>query len=191
MSGSFFPKSKTDKWATPPELYLALDKRFFFDFDPCPIEWQPGDADGLEIPWGERTFVNPPYSKVALWIKKAHDEWKLGKTVVMLINAITDTEAFHKYILGNAQIEFVKGRVSFVNPLEPEKKRQPNVRPSMIVIFTPTMSPSVNSSEARGFVQTAAAKQTAGGQAQTKGAKQTAGASRKRAKIEPQAVPDQ
>jgi len=131
---AYHPKSKTDKWITPPELYKQLDDEFHFDFDPCPITWQKGDADGLKIEWGKKTFVNPPYSKVAKWIEKAHQEWKKGKTVVMLINAITDTIAFHKFIYQQAEIRFIKGRIKFINPEEPNKKT-PSPKPSMIVIF--------------------------------------------------------
>ena len=133
MSG-YMPKSKTDKWQTPPDLYNKLNEEFNFTFDPCPITWELGDPDGLEIEWGTSTFVNPPYSKVALWIKKSYDEWKKGKTVVMLINAITDTKAFHEYIYGQAEIRFIKGRVSFIDIENPTKK-QPSPKPSMIVIF--------------------------------------------------------
>ena len=133
MAG-YMPKSKTDKWQTPPELYNKLNSEFNFNFDPCPIAWEQGDPDGLAIEWGSSTFVNPPYSNVALWIKKSHEEWKKGKNVVMLINAITDTKAFHDYIYGQADIRFLKGRVSFINPEEPDKK-QPSPKPSMLVIF--------------------------------------------------------
>ena len=52
----------------------------------------------------------------------------------MLINAITDTIAFHKYIYGKAELRFIKGRISFIDSNNPTKK-QPSVRPSMIVIF--------------------------------------------------------
>jgi site-specific DNA-methyltransferase (adenine-specific) len=128
------PKSKSDKWETPKELYDELNKEFSFNFDPCPITWKEGDADGLQVEWGSSTFCNPPYSKVALWIKKAYDEWKKGKQVVMLINAITDTKAFHEYIYGNAELRFLKGRIKFIDPANP-KKQQPNVKPSMLVIF--------------------------------------------------------
>ena len=133
MAG-YMPKSKSDKWQTPTELYNKLNSEFNFNFDPCPIEWEQGDPDGLAIEWGSSTFVNPPYSKVALWIKKSHEEWKKGKTVVMLINAVTDTKAFHDYIYGQAEIRFLKGRVSFINPEEPNKK-QPSPKPSMLVIY--------------------------------------------------------
>jgi site-specific DNA-methyltransferase (adenine-specific) len=128
------PKSKSDKWATPQKLYDELNNEFKFNFDPCPITWKEGDPDGLSIDWGSSTFCNPPYSKVALWIKKAYDEWKKGKKVVMLINAITDTKAFHEYIYNKAELRFIKGRISFIDPNNPTKK-QPNVKPSMLVIF--------------------------------------------------------
>jgi len=37
-----------DNYATPPEFYEALNKRFKFDFDPCP--YCEGDViDGLSI----------------------------------------------------------------------------------------------------------------------------------------------
>ena len=133
---SYIPKSKSDKWMTPPEVYEPLNNEFHFEFDPCPITWNEGDADGLEIEWGHSTFCNPPYSNVKSWIKKASEEHAKGKTIVMLINAITDTKAFHEYIYNkpNVEIRFVKGRISFINPEEPTK-RMPNVKASMIVIF--------------------------------------------------------
>lgn len=131
---SYMPKSKSDKWMTPDEVYLPLHQEFNFDHDPCPIDWKPGDQDGLTSEWGQSNFVNPPYSKVAKWIEKAHKEWKKGKTVVMLINAITDTKAFHDYIYNQAEIRFIKGRIKFINPQQPTK-RAPNVKASMIVIF--------------------------------------------------------
>jgi phage N-6-adenine-methyltransferase len=133
MSG-YMPKSKSDKWQTPPDLYESLNQEFHFTFDPCPIDWKPGDPDGLSLEWGESTFVNPPYSKVAKWIEKSHSEWKKGKTVVMLINCITDTIAFHKYIYNQAEIRFIKGRVKFIDPTNPTKVA-PSPKPSMIVIF--------------------------------------------------------
>lgn len=131
---AYMKKSVSDKWATPPEVYDPLHGEFKFNYDPCPIDWKEGDTDGLTSSWGSSTFCNPPYSKVALWIAKAHAEWKQGKTVVMLINAITDTIAFHKYIYGQAEIRFLKGRVKFINPADPTK-RQASPKASMVVIF--------------------------------------------------------
>lgn len=128
---AYHPKSKTDKWKTPDTIYTLLNDEFKFDFDPCPIDWN-GEFDGLSIEWGSCNFCNPPYSNVSKWIKKAYEEWKKGKVVVMLINAITDTKAFHEYIYGNAEIRFIKGRVKFENP---NFASAPSPKPSMIVIF--------------------------------------------------------
>lgn len=133
MTG-YMPKSKNDKWMTPPEVYNPLNEEFKFNFDPCPINWKEGDADGLSIEWGTSTFCNPPYSATGKWIKKASEESKKGKKVVMLINAVTDTIAFHEYIYNKAEIRFLKGRIKFINPANPEK-RVGNVKASMIVIF--------------------------------------------------------
>lgn len=132
----YLPKSKSDKWQTPPEIYDPLNAEFKFNYDPCPITWKEGDDDGLTTEWGSSTFCNPPYSATAKWIKKAYDESKKGKVVVMLINAVTDTIAFHQYIYNKAEIRFLKGRIKFINPTNPTK-RAPNVKASMVVIFTP------------------------------------------------------
>lgn len=130
----YHPPSRSDKWQTPPALLATLNAEFHFNHDPCPITWTLDDVDGLHSDWGTSTFCNPPYSQTGRWIKKAHDEWKKGKTVVMLINAVTDTIAFHEFILGKAELRFIKGRISFINPAEPAK-RAPSPKPSMLVVF--------------------------------------------------------
>jgi hypothetical protein len=87
--------SKNQFWKTPVWLYDELNKEFNFDFDPCPIN---PDFDGLNIEWGKINYVNPPYNKKDLWIKKSYEEWQKGKTIVILLPSKTDTKAFHKYI---------------------------------------------------------------------------------------------
>ena len=134
MTTAYMPKSKSDKWGTPKEMYDTLNTEFHFNHDPCPIDWKEGDVDGLTTEWGTSTFVNPPYSSVAKWIKKSHEEWKKGKTIVMLINVITDTKAFHEYINGHAEVRFVRGRLKFIDPENPTQKSA-SPRASMIVVF--------------------------------------------------------
>lgn len=134
---SYMPKSKSDKWKTPPEIYDPLNNEFKFNYDPCPIDWNPDeDEDGLLTDWGTSTFCNPPYSETKVWIEKASNEAAKGKTIVMLMNAITDTIAFHKYIYNKAELRFIKGRIKFIDPSNPDK-RTPNVKASMVVIFRP------------------------------------------------------
>lgn len=131
------PKSKNDKWGTPKDVYDKLNDEFSFNFDPCPINWKEGDTDGLTCDWGSSTFCNPPYSKTAKWIEKASAESKKGKLVVMLINAVTDTKAFHKFIYNKAEIRFLPGRIKFVDHKNPECPvvKASNVKASMVVIF--------------------------------------------------------
>ena len=132
---AYMPKSKSDKWGTPDNIYAPLNAEFHFNFDPCPITWVEGDTDGLTSDWGSSTFVNPPYSSVGKWIQKAHTEWKKGKQVVMLINTVTDTIAFHEYIYGQAELRFIKGRIKFVDAQHPEKTPTASPKASMLVIF--------------------------------------------------------
>lgn len=116
----------TDEWSTPKEIYNALDQEFHFDFDPCPLG---GGVDGLTIEWGSSSFVNPPYSQLRAWCKKAYEEYQKGKTVVMLIPSRTDTIAWHEYCMKATEIRFIKGRLKFGD------SKQGAPFPSAIVIF--------------------------------------------------------
>ena len=131
-----------DNWETPSYLYDELNKEFNFDFDPCPIcfdEITP-DKDGLLIEWGQRNFVNPPYSRKLkeAFVKKAIEESKKGKLCVCLLPVSTSTILFHDYILPNAHdIRFLKGRVKFIgyNTFGEKVNNVAGMHDSMIVIF--------------------------------------------------------
>ncbi len=136
-----------DNWATPPELYDELNKRFGFDFDPCPYNDGEVEVDGLEIEWGGVNYVNPPYSQKLkeAFIKKGIEESKKGKICVFLIPVSTSTKLFHDYIKPNASsIEFLRGRVKFGKldangdfyyPLNKHGKVSGGTKDSMIVVF--------------------------------------------------------
>jgi len=118
--------SLTDEWKTPDSIYKKLNAEFNFNFDPCPLG---GEIDGLSIEWGKSTFVNPPYSKLKLWCKKAYEESLKRKIVVMLIPSRTDTIAWHEYCMKAKEIRFIKGRLKFGD----SKNSAPF--PSAIIIF--------------------------------------------------------
>jgi hypothetical protein len=86
-----------------------MEKNFF---DPCPLNDNPIN-DGLLIEWGEKNFVNPPYSDVERWVDKAIREYDQGKNIILLLAARTDTKWFHKLLRKNPMIYFFKGRLSF------------------------------------------------------------------------------
>ena len=134
-------RKENDNWLTPSSVYDPLHKEFNFDFDPCP--YNPGEIinDGLKIEWGRVNFVNPPYSvelKKA-FVLKAIEEYKKGKTCVLLIPVSTSTKLFHDHIKPNAtEIRFVKGRILFEKLDENgcrSKIGNGNPLDSMIVIF--------------------------------------------------------
>ncbi len=120
--------STTDNWSTPKDVYRTLDAEFGFDFDPCPLADKPL-FDGLKTEWGEVAFVNPPYSQIKEWCKKAYEEWQKGKTVVMLIPSRTDTKYWHDYIMKASEIRFIRGRLKFGD----SKNSAPF--PSAIIVF--------------------------------------------------------
>lgn len=128
-----FGSKKTDHWQTPPEIYKELDEEFKFDCDPCPLN---PTEDGLEVDWGRRCFVNPPYSKVKEFLKKAWEE--IGKdnteVAVFLTFSNTDTKWFHDYLYGIAELRFIKGRLRFLD--EDGVKQGSAMRPSMIAVLS-------------------------------------------------------
>jgi len=77
---------------TPPTLYNALHAEFDFDggpgastgFDPCPYP-RPEGFDGTVVPWGNSSYVNPPFGPPGFtaWVRKALEERAKGHTVVL------------------------------------------------------------------------------------------------------------
>jgi len=121
-------KSSCDNYSTPTDLYEKLNDEFRFTFDPCPLNPTP-EIDGLSLEWGDRNFVNPPYSQISKWCEKAYQESQKGKTVVMLIPSRTDTRYWHNFIMKAQEIRFLKGRLKFGD----SKHNAPF--PSAVVIF--------------------------------------------------------
>lgn len=113
-------------WKTPRDFFAGLHGEFKFQHDPCPTEHL---VDGLSSDWGSPAFVNPPYSDIAVWVKKAWEESQKGKTVVMLIPSRTDTRWWHEYVMRAAEIRFVKGRLKF----DGQKHNAPF--PSAVIVF--------------------------------------------------------
>lgn len=110
----------TDVWATPQWLFDALHKEFGFTLDPCsdgtnakckkfytPVE------NGLLRDWKTETvFMNPPYSEVDVWMRKAYGAAQEGATVVCLVPARTDTQWWHEYVM-KGEVRLIRGRLKF------------------------------------------------------------------------------
>ena len=138
-SRAMFTSNKPD-WATPITLFSELDAEFHFTLDVCATKenskcgrfFSP-DEDGLKQFWGEEIcWMNPPYGRgMEKWIQKAYEATLYGATVVGLVPARTEMGWFHDYVLGKAEIRYIRGRLRFVG----SKYNAPF--PSMIIIWQP------------------------------------------------------
>ena len=114
----------SDMWETPDEFVRELESRLGpFDLDPCCCTttakapcYFTEETDGLAQPWFGRVFVNPPYSNIAPWVRKAHRQTATGNaaTVACLLPAATDTRWFHDWVRSKADLWFIAGRVRFI-----------------------------------------------------------------------------
>ncbi|MEG3176168.1 DNA N-6-adenine-methyltransferase [Sphingomonas sp. RB3P16] len=123
-------KDDRDSRFTPPDFMASIYAAFGeIDLDPCAHLLSPVVArrrilrseggDGLADAWSGRVaFVNPPYSELLKWLRRAHDQWRAGtvETVVCLIPVRTDSVWFHDVLSTDADIYLLRGRVRFLDP---------------------------------------------------------------------------
>jgi phage N-6-adenine-methyltransferase len=134
--------SKTDLWATPPDLFNRLDTIFNFDVDVCALpenakckNYYTPEQDGLKQEWRGICWMNPPYGrKISDWVEKAYTSAKENlATVVCLLPARTDTRYWHDYCT-KGEIYFIKGRIKFGGNTNGAPF------PSAIVVFRPSIA---------------------------------------------------
>lgn len=113
-------QSANDDWETPPEVFGRYNHLYNFTLDVCAT---PANAlanryfsitdDGLAQNWApERCWMNPPYSDVKPWMRKAWEESQAGALVVCLVPSRTGTAWFHDYAV-RGRLEFLRGRLKF------------------------------------------------------------------------------
>lgn len=122
-------KDDRDSRFTPAEfmenIYAAFGE---VDLDPCGHVLSPVVArrrillseggDGLTDEWsGRLVFVNPPFSALLKWLRRAHEQWRerAVDTVVCLVPVRTDSSLFHQTLSLDADIYLLQGRVRFLN----------------------------------------------------------------------------
>lgn len=130
-------KSNNQEWETPQWLFDELNREFNFNLDVCASEnnhkclnYFTKDDDALTKNWVGTCYMNPPYSKVGVWIDKACNEAiKHNNTIVCLILAKTNTNWWHDFCMYASEIRLIQGRIKF----EGAKHGLP--WPTAIVIF--------------------------------------------------------
>lgn len=128
MSKYNFEQKRND-YKSPAELVnlaLAEKQRELFDLDVCCSQknipaihhFIDGQINGLNEPWKNLNWCNPPFDTCAKWIKKAYEEQQIGHETVMLIPVRTETKYWHEYILFNSKvkIQWLRKGYSFIHP---------------------------------------------------------------------------
>ena len=119
-------------WLTPPDVFKKLEDEFHFTFDPCPF---PYERDGIDIEWGSRNFVNPPFRRKdsinghgpTAFVRKAIEEQQNGKTSVLII----PTQSYVNMLIeAGAELRSL-GRVRWIDTVT----REPTKQPSPITCF--------------------------------------------------------
>lgn len=146
-----------DLWATPPEVFNALDMEFGFGFDvcaehetaKCPEYWTIED-DALAQDWlkDAKTYLglckttanswlwcNPPYSNIKPWVEKAIEAQAAGRGTVMLVMCDPSVKWFSLAQQYASEIRFItEGRLAFLKNGVAQKG---NNKGSVIFVFDP------------------------------------------------------
>lgn len=104
-------------------------------------------CDGMAEHWSaDFVWLNPPFSSLLQWLRKADKEWAAGraKTIVALVPARTDSSYFHDRLISIADVYLVRGRLRFTQ-LDGRSGNQAPF-PLMLVLFgaTPTQRTELN-----------------------------------------------
>lgn len=114
----------SDSWATPKWLFDYLNAEHGpFTLDAAASDenhlcekYHTEQNSGLENPWSNRTWCNPPYSNIAPWVEKAEAELCLGRASLLLLPSRTGMGWFRECIEYGWVCFISGGRVKFVDP---------------------------------------------------------------------------
>ncbi|MDF7681214.1 phage N-6-adenine-methyltransferase [Enterobacteriaceae bacterium ESL0689] len=150
FGGSNTPTPLRNLWQTPPEIFAALNAEFIFQLDAAASAYNTlchkfitAEQNTLITPWSDYlstgyVWLNPPYSNIAPFIRKAAEENKNHQIgTVALLPADTSVGWFREAIQTASEVRFITGgRLSFINP-ETGKPVNGNNKGSLLVIWHP------------------------------------------------------
>lgn len=148
--GSKTPLDQRDLWRTPPALFASLDAEFCFQLDAAAaphnalcLRFITAEQNTLETPWADYlsipgyVWLNPPYSDITPFVKKAAAESANQIGTVMLVPADTSVGWFKEAIQTASEVRFITaGRLAFINPVT-GKPVSGNNKGSMLIIWRP------------------------------------------------------
>ncbi|HDO6829845.1 TPA: phage N-6-adenine-methyltransferase [Klebsiella pneumoniae] len=148
--GSKTPADQRDLWRTPPALFACLNAEFCFQLDAAAAphnalcrKFITAEQNTLETPWAAYlsipgyVWLNPPYSDITPFVKKAAAESANQIGTVMLVPADTSVGWFKEAIQTASEVRFITaGRLAFINPVT-GKPVSGNNKGSMLIIWHP------------------------------------------------------
>lgn len=148
--GSKTPADQRDLWRTPPALFACLNAEFCFQLDAAAAahnalcrKFITAEQNTLETPWADYlsipgyVWLNPPYSDITPFVKKAATESTNQIGTVMLVPADTSVGWFKEAIQSASEVRFITaGRLAFINPVT-GKPVSGNNKGSMLIIWHP------------------------------------------------------
>lgn len=148
--GSKTPLDQRDLWRTPPALFASLDAEFCFQLDAAAAphnalcrKFITAEQNTLETLWVDYlnvpgyVWLNPPYSDITPFVKKAAAESANQIGSVMLVPADTSVGWFKEAIQTASEVRFITaGRLAFINPVT-GKPVSGNNKGSMLIIWRP------------------------------------------------------
>ena len=148
--GSKTPLDQRDLWRTPPAIFASLDAEFCFQLDAAAAphnalcrKFITTEQNTLETPWADYlnvpgyVWLNPPYSDITPFVKKAAAESINQIGTVMLVPADTSVGWFKEAIQTASEVRFITaGRLAFINPVT-GKPVSGNNKGSMLIIWRP------------------------------------------------------
>lgn len=148
--GSKTPADQRDLWRTPPALFACLNAEFCFQLDAAAAphnalcrKFITAEQNTLETTWGDYlsipgyVWLNPPYSDITPFVKKAAAESTNQIGTVMLVPADTSVGWFKEAIQTASEVRFITaGRLAFINPVT-GKPVSGNNKGSMLIIWHP------------------------------------------------------
>ncbi|AVC45314.1 phage N-6-adenine-methyltransferase [Citrobacter amalonaticus] len=148
--GSKTPLDQRDLWRTPPAFFASLNAEFCFQLDAAAAphnalcrKFITAEQNTLETPWVDYlsipgyVWLNPPYSDITPFVKKAAAESANQIGTVMLVPADTSVGWFKDAIQTASEVRFITaGRLAFINPVT-GKPVSGNNKGSMLIIWRP------------------------------------------------------
>ncbi len=148
--GSKTPADQRDLWRTPPALFACLNAEFCFQLDAAAAahnalcrKFITAEQNTLETSWADYlsipgyVWLNPPYSDITPFVKKAAAESANQIGTVMLVPANTSVGWFKEAIQTASEVRFITaGRLAFINPVT-GKPVSGNNKGSMLIIWHP------------------------------------------------------